>query len=170
MQVEKNRSNRFGCNGPLYKHCSCKRSQSTDVDKKLSFCGFQVSVQTSPRVCEYRWHLAHDNNYGPRCARLTWSIFASPAARQICRLGQPCAPRAKWHSLNISRYSLALGEYFLTYIPNAMAGVLHVRWDREKEREREREREKYGATLTSDRTTEDKWSTVRLHRHISHWK
>ena len=37
--------------------------------------------------------------------------YASPAARQICRLGQPCAPRAIWHSLNISRYSLALGEY-----------------------------------------------------------
>ena len=38
-------------------------------------------------------------------------IFASPAARQICGLGQPCAPRAIWYSENIRRYSLALGYY-----------------------------------------------------------
>ena len=37
MQLEKDRSCQFGRNGPLY-----KRSQSTDVDKKLSFRTFQV--------------------------------------------------------------------------------------------------------------------------------
>ena len=40
MQLEKDRSSQFGRNGPLYKHCTFKRSQSTDVDKKLSFRTF----------------------------------------------------------------------------------------------------------------------------------
>ena len=43
MQLEKDRSSQLCRNGPLYKHCSFKRSQSTDVDKKLSFRTFQVA-------------------------------------------------------------------------------------------------------------------------------
>ena len=52
MQLEKDRSSQFGRNGPLYKHCSFKRSQSTDVDKKLSFALFKY---------KYNIHLAFVN-------------------------------------------------------------------------------------------------------------
>ena len=56
---------------------------------------------------KYNLHLVLVDNgiftsrYVPRCARLTSSIFDLPAARHICRLGQPCAPQA----------ICALGEY-----------------------------------------------------------
>ena len=87
---------------------SARKARSST--RSFRFALFKYKYNIHLAFVNIGWYLARDHD-GPRCARSTSSIFASPAAHQICRLGQPCAPRAIWHSLNISRYSLALGEY-----------------------------------------------------------
>ena len=119
-------------------HCTStavasKRLQSTDVDKKrFCFALFKFKYTIHLAFVTIGWYLARDmalgahgwpRRYLPRLrARLTSSIFASPAAWQICRLGQRATVHASGHMAlakyvnNIHRARVNIGWYLASAI------------------------------------------------------
>ena len=64
MQLEKDRSNQFGRNGPLYKHCSCKRSQARTSTRSVRFALFKYNYNIHLAFVNIGWYLARDMALG----------------------------------------------------------------------------------------------------------